>query len=431
MSNSATNKEPPHKKRKTSPSPPDLSWSPLSSLPDEMILSCLARVSRLDQAALSIVSKPYRSLMASPELYKTRSELGCAENCLYVCLLTPPDPTPRWFILRRGETLNRLSPIPSLSSQSPEASSVVVMDWGIYVIGGFIKETTRTSDVWLLDCRSHTWCQVPSMGVARACAAVGVVNGKIYVFGGCLDPDSSNWAEVFDPKTQTWESLPPMPDRTKRNQYIHDSVVVREDKIFAVDAVDRTYCYSPSEGKWGRGNDAPTQGNTRDWCVIDNLIFCMALSGSVYWCAPDQLEREPEGMYWRKVEGLVSLKKRLSSSRLVHFDGKMEALWESYKITIGRDKKLIDLLPGTRLSKSGSNVLLLWDVIEGDHLEIWCAEISLERRQGPEIWGSIEWSNAVMTVDPFLHHYKVGALLKCFQYPGDELSMNFITKYHQ
>lgn len=97
-------------------------------------------------------------------------------------------------------------------------------------------------------------------------------------------------------------------------------------------------------------------------------------------------------------EGQV--KETLSSSRL-------EALWEAHKITIGSDKKLIDLLPGARLSISGGNIVLFWDVIHGDHLEMWFAEISLERHQGPEIWGNIISSDSVMTVDPFLHHYKV------------------------
>lgn len=115
-------------------------------------------------------------------------------------------------------------------------------------------------------------------------------------------------------------------------------------------------------------------------------------TGYLCWCEPDQLEREPEGMYWRKVMGLDSLKNSLSSSRLVHFHS---------------TQKLIDLLPGDRLSNSGGNILLFWDVIEGEHVEIWCAEISLERRKGPEIWGNIERSHAVMTVDPLLHHYKV------------------------
>ena len=40
------------------------------------------------------------------------------------------------------------------------------------------------------------------MRVGREFAAAGVLNGKIYVIGGCLVDTfarSTNWAEVFDP----------------------------------------------------------------------------------------------------------------------------------------------------------------------------------------------------------------------------------------
>nr|VDD36196.1 unnamed protein product [Brassica oleracea] len=52
------------KKRKQSPS---------SGLPEEMVLSCLARVSRSEHASLSLVSKRHRSLLTTPELYKFRT----------------------------------------------------------------------------------------------------------------------------------------------------------------------------------------------------------------------------------------------------------------------------------------------------------------------------------------------------------------------
>ncbi|CAG7862181.1 unnamed protein product, partial [Brassica rapa] len=34
-----------------------------------------------------------------------------------------------------------------------------------------------------------------------------IVDGEIYVMGGCKADETKNWAEVFDPITQTWESL--------------------------------------------------------------------------------------------------------------------------------------------------------------------------------------------------------------------------------
>ncbi|CAA7035973.1 unnamed protein product [Microthlaspi erraticum] len=417
MSNS---EEPPQKKRKMEASPAS---SLLTSLPDDVALNCLARVSRLDRAALSVAGKSYRSLVASPDLDKIRSQMGRTETCVYVCLRTPPpDPNLGWYILRRRETLDGSSPdlipISSLPSQAPEAFSVVAVDWGIYVMGGMIKGKA-TSDVWLLDCRSHTWRSVPSMGVARAYAAAGVVDGKIYVLGGC--DVVGKLGEVFDPKTQTWKTL--RRAQKKGNNMIHDSVV-RDQKVYAVDGNDRTFYYSPREGKWGNGNRGQASGNRRDWCMVDNLIFCLSRKGTIFWCEPDELElREPEGMMdTKEVKGLGSLTLSLLHSRVVHFGEKLLHRWDQYKIKYGirqeledlnprpvcESQELEDLLPGARLSNSGGNILLFWDVINGDRLEIWCAEISVERRaQGGEIWGNIEWSSAVMTLDPFIDHHKI------------------------
>ncbi|CAH2076082.1 unnamed protein product [Thlaspi arvense] len=251
------------------------------------------------------------------------------------------------------------------------------------------------------------------MGVARASAAVGVVGGKIYVFGGCRDRGCSKWAEVFDPKTQTWDSLPPPPECIRDTVYIHDSVVVKEEKVYAVDGIDTTFYYSPREDKWGRGSTIPRKGNKRDWCVIDKVVYACDEHGVLSWCEADQLEGEPEGMYWREVKGLESLKESLSSSRLVHFDSKFQPLWEAQKIRHGLQAKLVDLLPGARLSICGGNIVVFWD--KGDHdpddiwcadLEICCTEISLQRRGG-EIMGNVEWSSPVMTVNPFSERYKV------------------------
>ncbi|ESQ38628.1 hypothetical protein EUTSA_v10028916mg [Eutrema salsugineum] len=201
-----------------------LSWSGLwSLLPDAVAVNCLAHASRLDLAALAVASKCHRSLVASPDLWDLRWRMGCRETYFYVCLRIIPDPTPQWFILNRNRRLGPI-PIPWNPYQAQESSSFVVVDRGIYIIGGLINGNL-TSDVFFLDYFFHTWRRVPSMKMARACASASLVDGKIYVLGGCgEDADSSNWVEIFDPKTQTWGNwfLP------KLSYNIHQSVVIEE-----------------------------------------------------------------------------------------------------------------------------------------------------------------------------------------------------------
>lgn len=190
------------------------------SLPDDLAVSCLALVSRSDHAALFLVSKRIGTLVASPELYKGSISLRSYRGVP----LRVPKSTPSWFILRREKiqtATTTLIPIPSFPSQPQTFSSFVALalDWGIYVIGGFKNTDVRTPDVLLLDCRNNTWRELPPMAVGRAAAAAGVVGEEVV---------SSNWAEVFDPKTNTWETLAPMQDRNEGDNVIRDTLVMDE-----------------------------------------------------------------------------------------------------------------------------------------------------------------------------------------------------------
>ncbi|KAJ4866008.1 F-box/kelch-repeat protein SKIP6 [Raphanus sativus] len=344
-----------HKRPETKKACPVFRWV----LSDAQFRRRATPASRTELAALSLASKSYRSLVASPDLYKIRSLIGRTETYVYVCIRTPgpdsaipwfippPDPTLGWYILRRGKTSSDLIPI--LSSSLPlEGSSVVVLDWGIYVIGGFIingeEQQRRSSDVWLLDCRTHTWrTTIPSMGVARAYGAAGVVDGKIYVLGG-LNVIDGNWGQVFDPKTQTWDTLPPPMPKGKivNNLNIHASFV-RDHKVYAVDGMNRTYYYSPREVKWGTGNRDQPKGSRRDWCMIDNLIYCVSRNGTIFWCEPDELDLRGSGseeeeiiMDTKDVKGLgYSMKMNLFLSKLVHVGDQFLHRWEQTKIHNG------------------------------------------------------------------------------------------------
>ncbi|CAA7023959.1 unnamed protein product [Microthlaspi erraticum] len=205
------------KTRKKKPSPlllpPTTQSTQIPDLPDDLLLSCFARVSRLHYPTLSLVSKRFRSLLASPELYKTRSLLGHTESCLYVYLRFYSDPNNLcWFTLcrrpnrnltktKKKQSSHLLVPITSPHS-TPPFSSYTAVGSDIYEIGGHISGMA-SSTVSVFDCRSHTWHQAPSMQVRRINPDVKAIDGKIYVKGN-IDYPNSDLVEVFDPKTQTW-----------------------------------------------------------------------------------------------------------------------------------------------------------------------------------------------------------------------------------
>lgn len=131
------------KKKKPSTTPQS---SPIPSLPYDLVLNIVARVPRLYHPTLSLVSKSFRSLLASPELYKVRSLIGNIESCLYVCINWFPEGF-RWFTLCRkpDQTLTSdekkkssgyvLASVPMTNTPRANFASVVALGSDIYNIG--------------------------------------------------------------------------------------------------------------------------------------------------------------------------------------------------------------------------------------------------------------------------------------------------------
>ncbi|CAA7031707.1 unnamed protein product [Microthlaspi erraticum] len=330
------------KTRKKKPSPlllpPTTQSTQIPDLPDDLLLSCFARVSRLHYPTLSLVSKRFRSLLASPELYKTRSLLGHTESCLYVYLRFYSDPNNLcWFTLcrrpnrnltktKKKQSSHLLVPITSPHS-TPPFSSYTAVGSDIYEIGGHISGMA-SSTVSVFDCRSHTWHKSPSMQVRRINPDVKAIDGKIYVKGN-IDYPNSDLVEVFDPKTQTWtyetnewESLD---GYYKSKEYISRSCL----------------------------------------CEIDNVLYYND-RGVFKWL-------DTKVGYWRLLKGLSpNFLSYLETSSLVHladYGGKMAVLWD-------------------RLDHSS----------KCKERNVWCAVIALERLSSDEIWGTLEWSEVVLKV---------------------------------
>lgn len=125
-------------------------------LPDDLVINCLARVSRLHYPTLTLVSKKLRFLLASTELYQTQILLGRTESCLYICLrLRTDSKLLRWFILCHKPNRSRkvLVPISSPNSTSASLSAgVVVVGPNISAIGGGRSKNNASSSMRLQAC---------------------------------------------------------------------------------------------------------------------------------------------------------------------------------------------------------------------------------------------------------------------------------------
>ncbi|WZZ76980.1 hypothetical protein YC2023_088350 [Brassica napus] len=364
----------PHEQNKmVSPPTTDL------SLPDDILLSFLSRVSRLYYPTFSLVSKSFRTLIASPELYQTRSFLNRTESCLYVCLRSLTDSNLRWFTLCRvpDRKLTNFSgghllvPVSSSHAPPPPAhwSSVVTVDSNIYAIGGPINDAP-SSRVSFLDCRSDTWRMAPPMRVARNYPTASVLDGKIYVAGGCEDCDSLNCIEVFDPNTQSWESE--ASHGTGGCERLVYKGIGIEGKFHLLGGASHV-AYDPREGRWDSvGTEMDIGRAWVSYCVIKNILL--------YYHERDREFKwyDYKGRFWRKLMGLERLVKFLCYSRvsLADYGGKMAVLWDTF-------------VPG-----SGSKNKM-----------IWCAEVSLESHDVYDIFGEIEWFDVVLRVSKALPVY--------------------------
>ena len=93
------------------------------------------------------------------------------------------------------------------------ALASAVIDGKIYVVGGAANDSTILNAAEVYDPATNSWATLPPMLGFRAVATAASAGGKLYVFGGTNNPSHQDYnsVEVFDPVTQSWSSAAPMP----------------------------------------------------------------------------------------------------------------------------------------------------------------------------------------------------------------------------
>ncbi|CAH8359203.1 unnamed protein product [Eruca vesicaria subsp. sativa] len=338
------------------------------SLPEDIIINILVRVSRCHYPTLSLVSKHFRSLITSPYIYTIRSLSGCTEHLVYVVLYNRDNKDYRLYTLYRNANgkNSRLVLIPWLPAV-PKRGSFVAVGSKIYVFGtinnnDFSEKEKKynygymPSTAYIIDCRFHTVEPLPSMPhIFMSETIAGIIDDKIYVIGYKYDREIRVVVPVvlvFNTKTQMWDPEVTNRDRPTRILIRAYGCVVMANKICT-----RELEYDPKENKW----EAPDEKlRSEEWtyaCFIDDVLYD-------YDMVENKLRAyDSRKRCWKTVEGLEELLALISVKKFFK-----------------------TLRYGERL--------LFWFSIEegvGGAEDICCAEISLERRQGGQIFGKVEW----------------------------------------
>ena len=96
-------------------------------------------------------------------------------------------------------------------------STAVYCAGALYVLGGTGSRrgsrVGENSDVFRYDPETGEWSVVCQMASPRAGFAVAVVNGAVVVVGGHVDREKLYSADLYDPESRKWRSLPDMAGR--------------------------------------------------------------------------------------------------------------------------------------------------------------------------------------------------------------------------
>ncbi|HKI68821.1 MAG TPA: kelch repeat-containing protein, partial [Verrucomicrobiae bacterium] len=137
----------------------------------------------------------------------------------------------------------------------------------IYVVGGFSSGMwTPVNTVYAYDAAENKWTEQAPMPTERGALAAGVIDDKIYAVGGALKKlfrlRNTNANEVYDPKTNTWKRLAPIP--TPRD---HLTLSVANGLLFAIggrfnvnynENLSTNESYDPKSDQWKSRASLPT-----------------------------------------------------------------------------------------------------------------------------------------------------------------------------
>jgi N-acetylneuraminic acid mutarotase len=106
------------------------------------------------------------------------------------------------------DTWKALAPLPAPRG----AAGVVALNGRIHAIGGRDPQLRTVSTHEVYDAAANRWTTAASLPIPRDHLGIATIGGKIHVFGGRLGPttERSGRHDVYDPASDTWTTAAPL-----------------------------------------------------------------------------------------------------------------------------------------------------------------------------------------------------------------------------
>ncbi|KAK1266758.1 F-box/kelch-repeat protein SKIP6 [Acorus gramineus] len=266
----------------------------LPGLPDEVAITCIARVPRLFHSNLSLVSRSWHSLLRSNPFFTVRSQINASQRLLLLNIVTTHISFSQWYITDPSSTRpTNLRPLPPSPSPHTLCSASVSIGPTLYLLGGSLHGVAQNA-VWVFDARVNRWSAGPTMATPRTCAAGAVVDGKIHVFGGCTKEEKP-WAEVLEPGAGDWAAVVVTDPAPALEWRARGKALVVDGRIYSGDRL-QGLCFDPAREVGA------------SWEVVQGWHkFCAkaAMDGLIYGFFGRRMKAyDVRGKNWRVVKGL-------------------------------------------------------------------------------------------------------------------------------
>ena len=158
-------------------------------------------------------------------------------------------------------TWARRSPISQASVPAGRwGAAVGAIDGKLYMAGGTHDDASGpTSTLLVYDPATDAWTAGPPMPAASACSAGAVIGRKLYVLTGCDAGGATQAFHAYDADSNTWTSLAPAP-----RAHSYAAAAVLNGKFYAVggtdgsDASGAVDVYDPASATWTAAAPMPT-----------------------------------------------------------------------------------------------------------------------------------------------------------------------------